>query len=157
MKLREIVVESKSKGTYIGVRYSKSSENIIKDFIKENNIPSPDSIKDNGGIHTTLIYSRKVLDDFKPKKNYNGTSVKIKGYKKLGENKNCLVMELTAPELVKRHKQIRKEHGATHDWNEYIPHITLSTEAQDFDETKLPLLKKQLKIQGEYSMPLDDD
>lgn len=123
MKLVEVakLIENakKSTGTYVGVRFSLKTEKAIKKFIKDNDIPSPDSIKDNGGIHCTLIYSRKVLNDFKPDKNLK-CSAQFKGFKKLGDNKTCLVMELNSPRLVKRYKQIKKL-GATHDWDDYIP------------------------------------
>ena len=157
MKLEEIMeVEKEHKGTYVGVRFTKATEKAINKFIQDNNIPAPDSIDDNGGLHVTLIFSRKVLEDFEPNKNFK-TNAKVKGYKKLGKDKNCLVMELDAPAMVKRHKQIRKEHGATHDWDSYIPHITLSTEAKDFNEANLSEFNAPIKIHGEYSMPLDDD
>jgi hypothetical protein len=161
VKLEEIMLtedKKKSNGTYVGVRFSKKTNDAIKKFIEYNDIPNMDSIEDNGGIHTTLIFSRKVLKDFKPKGKVN-IKAKAKGFKKIGEKGKALVMELNSPELVKRHKEIRRKYGATHDWDEYIPHITLSTKHEDFDEKTLPKFTAPIEVVKEYTefLELDDD
>lgn len=157
MKLEEIYeAKEKKNGTYVGLRFSDKTKRSIRKFIEKNDIPAPDSIKENGGLHCTLIFSRKILPHFKPRKDLD-IKAKSKGFKKLGENENCLVMELNSPAIVKRHKDIRRIHGATHDFDDYIPHITLSTKAEDFDEESLPDFTDPIEVVKEYTQFLDLD
>jgi 2'-5' RNA ligase len=48
---------------------------------------------------------------------------------------NCLVIELGSDEMQSLHSTLKEEHGATHDYDSYKPHITLS---YDYSNNPLP-------------------
>jgi hypothetical protein len=56
-------------------------------------------------------------------------------YKILGVDTKVLVLELYCPNAKALHNLFVEKYGATHDYDEYIPHITI---ANDF-EGDLPL------------------
>lgn len=62
MKVSELF-EKEEQGTYAGVRFSPSTNDALIKYTKDNKIPKP--IKPDE-IHTTLLFSRKYLPDYKP-------------------------------------------------------------------------------------------
>ena len=164
MKLKELHEEKKStQGTYAGVNYSPKSVKAITDYIKEHDIPNPINPKK---IHTTLLYSRKFLPNYKPqgkltpplKATFDCFVVwKTTPPDPNQEPWNCLVMKLKCPELVERHKKYMKEHQATYDYDEYSPHVTLSYNIGDLDVGHLPNFDVVLEIVEEYGEDLELD
>jgi len=165
MKLNEVAKEVKEKGkapnesdgTYVGVRFTSQSKANVEKLLDELKVPNP--VK-GARIHATIVYSRKTMDEsFTPAGKYK-TPLKatVTGFKtfKTQEGHNALVLQLDCPEMVKRHKQLVKEYGATHDYDEYIPHITLSYNSEDFDSKnkEIPNYIKTLYIEEEYKQPL---
>lgn len=106
------------KGTYAGLRYSAETEKVIQTFIKRSGIPNP-----NDDIHTTILYSTKECPNYVPDTVPEYGDIKFKGFRYFG---SALVIELDAPGLVMRHKALMKQHNAVYDYDEYIPHITIS-------------------------------
>ncbi len=161
MRLTEILKEkNEEKGTYAGVRFSQDDEDVIVDLVKEMGLPNPIEKEE---IHLTLLYSRKQLPNYKP-----ATSTDMWAYPKGfhiftgGNGKAILVLKLDAPALHKRHIDLMKEHGATYDFPEYIPHITLSYDVGDMDlkdiqEKFTELLPKEFHINAEYKEDLNLD
>lgn len=156
MKLMEI----KSKpGTYIGVRLTKESVKLIRKFIKDNQIPNG---VQGDNIHITLVYSRKHLPNAKKMINtaFNEPPqvTPSNAFHLWGDDGDTLVVEVKCPYLIDRHEYFRTQ-GATHDYDDYTPHITLSYNAADFAK-KLETLKWDLGplfIETEYTTPLDLD
>lgn len=154
---------SKEKGSYAGVKYSKSTIDIIEQFSKENHVKN--ALNPNK-LHTTLLYSRKFLPDFKGRGDLSSPIVAqpkefVIWKSKDVPPKDCLVLKLICPELEKRHDELMKEHGATYDFDSYHPHITFSYDAGDeFDlvaaNKKLDKLK-DLEIVSEYGEDLELD
>jgi len=158
MKLNNILKETK-KGTYVGVKFSQDDEEIIVSIIEKIGVPNPIARED---IHSTLLYSRKYLANYKvpsetdmyvyPKEFhiFNGQ-----------DGKDILVIKLDSLDLSKRHEELMKEHNATYDFPEYIPHITLSYDIEGF--MTLPEIKKKFSdllpekfhIVSEYVEDLD--
>jgi hypothetical protein len=73
------------------------------------------------------------------------------------DDNNCLVLVLNSPELIERHHHIRTTHGGTHDYESYIPHVTISYNVNDFDHHALPLPDFDLMVVEEQSHPLKLD
>jgi len=140
MKLKDLINEEKeTKGTYAGVLLSQDDEDKIISIVKEMGIPNPIPRKD---IHITLLYSRKVLPDYKPNENLDIWAYPTEFHIFNGGNgKDILVLKIDSPDLVKRHKELMKEHEATYDFPEYIPHITLSYDLEDYLNTEDDRLK----------------
>ena len=157
--LKSLLEGKEPDGTYVGVKLSKDSMKKLSELQKAIDVPNP---LDPEKMHITVIYSRKHLPDFKAK---GKLEKPIKA--KLDEldifpsrdDKNVLVVKLKTPELTKRHKEIMKEHGATYDWDEYKPHVTLSYDVGDFDP-KAHNLKdhlNEIEIVEEYDEDLKLD
>lgn len=152
MKLRELM-EAMNKGTYAGVYFDEDTKKAVQQYIEDNNIPKPVNVDK---LHTTLLYSRKFLPDYIPGGMYKqplvGTPTELVVWKTQGdegkEPANCLVMKYDCPELVERHKSLMKEHGATFDYPEYTPHITLSYDIGDIDVDSLSNIKDAIKTIG---------
>lgn len=112
-------------GTYSALLLSEDSREALYSFCAKlgisNLVPAED-------YHCTLIYSRNpchevVNEDF----NLPCGGIPI-GYKILGVEKKVLVIELMCPNAANLHEKFVSEYGATHDYETYIPHITISGE-----------------------------
>ena len=145
MKLEEVAAK---KGTYAGVRFSNETlENLAK-YIEDNDIPDP-----HRDFHCTLLFSRKVLPKYDPIEYNKPLTGKCKGFELFNEGK-ALVLRFDCPELVKRHKELMDEHKATYDYDEYLPHVTLSYDASKVDVDELPKPKFPIVITKEYKEEL---
>ncbi len=161
MKLKDLHEKvNTTQGTYAGVNYSPESVQAIETFNKKHNIPNPIA---PGKIHTTLLYSRKFLPNYKPQGTLStpltATFDSFVVWKTTPPNPNqtpwnCLVMKLKCPELVELHKKYMDEHQATYDYDEYSPHVTLSYNIGDLDVKHLPDFTEQLIIVEEYGEDL---
>ena len=159
MRLTDLMEKEEQKGTYAGVKFNEESQDLIVNLAKEIGVPNPIT---KGDIHLTLLYSRKFLPDYKA-----AGDIDIKVTPKdfhifVGfDKKEILVMKIDAPDLIKRHKELMKEHGATYDFPEYIPHITLSYDIdgfmglQEIKDKFTKILPKELHITNEYSEDLE--
>jgi len=134
MKLKLLAeAETSTKGTYVGAKFSDETNDRLEKFIKKHNIKNP---LDPEHFHTTLIYSRKYLPDFKARGELQppliGTPKKFDIFKSRTDT-NCLVLIYDSKEMVARHNQIMKEFEATYDFPKYVCHITLSYDCGDVD------------------------
>ena len=158
MKLQDITESKKNEqpGTYAAVTFDKDTVAALEKFNKDNKIANP-----NKDWHTTLLYSRKHLPNYKPEKKYQrpyrGEPTKFEIWPSQNEKKNVLVLTFSCPQLYQRHHKLMLEHGATYDFDQYKPHVTLSYDAGDLDLSTLPKFTKKLVIIGEYSEDLDTD
>lgn len=162
MKLFEIKDVKPTKGTYAGVRFSETTKKAIAKYIKDNKIPN--GISPNK-MHTTLLYSRKYLPNYKPageyKKLMTGVPTEFDVWKSKnedGSSTNCLVIEYNCPALDERHKELMKEHKATFDYPTFKTHITLSYDIGNMKIKDLPDFKDTcpvIQIVSEYGEDLD--
>jgi len=158
MKLDEIIVEKKEPdGTYAGVHFSKETVQAVKDYCNQNKIPNPVR---SSKVHTTLLYSRKYLPDYKAAGKYDkpmiGKPTEFDIWPSKGDDpKNCLVLEYDCAELVKRHEKLMKEFEATYDFDEYKTHITFSYDVGDIKVKDLPKFEGKIEIVEEYQQDLD--
>ncbi len=117
-------------------------------------------------LHSTVLYSKKYLPNYKAQGELEtpiiGTPKKFSVWEtqpdKDGETANSLVLQYDASELVAHHQKLMKEHGATYDFDEYKPHVTLSYNIGDLDISKLdPSNIGNINIVSEYGEDLDFD
>jgi len=149
-------------GKYVGVRFTPETKQTLSDIIHKEKVPNSIDIEK---LHSTVAYSK-------------GSN--IPGYEVSGEFEepirgeikefdifpsqdgcNCLVAKLNCPELDDLHNQTM-EHGATYDYDEYIPHVTLSYDAGDWSKDDLNKLTKKYKgtkidISEEYETEIEED
>ena len=117
-----------NKGSYSAVKFGNGTNEALKAFNAEHSIPNA---LDPNKLHTTVLFSRKFLPNYVPAGRIDPPLVgKFIGYdvwlSAPFSGTRCLVMLYDCPELVKRHKDLMTEHGATYDFEEYKPHITIS-------------------------------
>lgn len=140
-------LNEKEKGTYAAVRFEDSAEKI--EYLKKIGIPNV-----NEELHCTLLYSRKNCPNYEPMDMSDGEfyeeAIAYPDHLKIfrtQDEKNCLVLVLRSGWIVKRHNDLMKEHKATYDFPEYIPHVTLSYDVGDFDYKSI---EDQLKKSDEF-------
>lgn len=127
-------------GTYSSLIPSVNSREELFAFLAKQDIPNLIEIDE---YHCTLIYSRVSCIGIS-QENFNLPCKALPiGYKILGTEKKVLVVELYCPNAVQLHETFMSKHGATHDYDEYIPHITI---ASDF-EGELPIEIPEFEIE----------
>lgn len=159
MKLNEV---ANKKGTYAGVRFTPETLKNVEQYIKQNNIPNP---LDISHMHSTLLYSRKYLPNYKAEGKYDDIMIgKPTGFKVWesqldddGKTSMCLVLTYKCPALDKRHEYLMKKYDAEYDYDDYKTHITFSYDVGDFDHTKLPDVDFDIQINKEYQEDLNLD
>lgn len=162
MKMNELMENKKQPdGTYAAVKFDDETNKMLVEFCNQNNIPN--QLNDND-FHCTVTYSRKYLPDYEPLTTidpaWNATPDHFEvwesgpnAYK--DDTTHCLVLKLQSPELHERFKYAMDDLGATYDYDEYKPHVTLSYDVgEDFDHESLPL-PGNISIVSEYTEDLD--
>lgn len=147
--------EEKEKGTYSAVKFTKESIEALREFVDSNDIQNGLPSKD---FHTTVAYSRKVVDIEPLGKIDPPWGAKPVGFEVWGEEKKALVLKLSCKELKARFDEFMNA-GATYDFDDYIPHVTLSYDVgDDFDKASLSAKDiPTLLIDKDYIEELDLD
>lgn len=146
-------------GSYIYVKPLKGVREKLTKFCSANKIKN---FVGFDTLHTTLIYSRAPGNSSVPvtKRYYLGTNPSLDVFV---DNENILVLTFDSIELDYRHHWLRNKYQFSHDYDDYICHITLSYDAGKVD---LDTLKENLKntkgldfigLKGEYQESLDTD
>jgi hypothetical protein len=118
MKLTDI-----ANGTYASFHLSPASAKLLSDFCEDMHLSDAVEADD---YHCTIIYSHAPCPEV-AQEDFNLPCKAVpKGYKLLGTEVIVLVMELECPNAEFLHNRFMEKHGATHDYKEYIPHITLT-------------------------------
>lgn len=129
-------------GKYVAVRPTIKTEKLLKFWGAKNNIKIVDD------LHLSILYSRVNVpySCAPPKTTHIANAIDFDIF---GED--CLVLKLIAPSIMVRHQYFR-DLGATHDFDPYEPHITLSFGKVDLE--KLSPIKDTLIFHSEYSEDL---
>lgn len=163
MKLKHLLEKQNEKGLYAAVKFSNETIDNIMNYCNDSNIPN---VLDPSDLHSTLCYSRKPVPDFKPvfpleetgkPKSFEIWDSPANAFKK--EATRCLVLKYDSAYMVSRFNEIQ-DMGATYDYDEYKPHVTLSYDVGDdftLDTLSPPSNIGELQIVGEYSEELDLD
>ena len=143
-----------NKGTYAAVKPDDESKHILMKYLHDKGVPNPES---GDKLHSTLLYSRKHLKDYKSDAHlsHDATPHKIEVWP-TKSGKKCLVLKLHSPSLQARHEHLMDKHKATYDYPEFKPHISLSYDIGDYDHSKLTHHDiPHLKLTHEYHEDLD--
>jgi hypothetical protein len=153
MRLMEII---SPKGTYVGLRVLDPGTDVLRTYIHEHAIPYKLGSKERRK-HVTLIYSRTYCPDVVASPEVHTVRpVGLDVFTAYGDKK-ALVLLLSAPTVVARHRKLMSEHPLTYDYPQFKAHITLSYDIGDFDYTALPPLSTELKLGDEYVEELRPD
>lgn len=144
-----------SAGVYCSAKPTQSTTDALRAFCAAYDIPNPVPASE---MHTTIIYSTKGHPDFSCEEKYTPEiKAKFSGFAMFGENKDTLVVKMKSPELQKRHDEMMDEFDLSYNFDEYIPHITLSYDAPNFDISKLDNYYGDLMFSGEEANELETD
>jgi hypothetical protein len=165
MLLYEVLMEEKQKpGTYVGVRFSKDTVERIRKYIEANNIPTP--IRADR-LHSTVLSSEQHIEDFNALGNLEspmiGKPSKLEVWKSRpsdgSEPANCLVLKYDCEALEQRHETLIDEHNATHKYDGFKPHVTLSYDIGDLDHNDFTTIADigDIEIVEEYREDLDNN
>lgn len=157
MKFNSFIKEEKAKGTYIGIRYSEETKSSLIEKAKSLGVLN---ITPREKLHTTITYSRKHVDvDVKGESvDFEIKNLFVPDVFKTQEGKHALVWKVYSKDLHKRYNEIQSL-GATSDYDEYKPHITISYDTGEITEEMLKpfTLDIEPSIIEEYYEPLDLD
>lgn len=143
-----------NKGAYIKLTYNYDSLVKLNEYLVEQNIPNKILLDD---IHTTLLYTKRQLDEYIPLNKLRGVKVEPIKFEiwKTYDGLNCLVLIIDNKELHLLHNYIVKTHNGKHIHEQFIPHITLSYNVDPkFDCNKLPLPNFDLTLDNEIMFDL---
>lgn len=151
--------ERRKTGVYASCSYDDQSLQKLADWMNDHNdlIPMPVPLEK---IHTTVVYSRAEFPCPIGKAIHLSDSQPFcpSGFTLLGKPEDemaCLVMLLDAEPLVHVHNFCVNE-GAKHDYEDYIPHVTLSYRVpKDFDHSQIEIPDFCLKPNAIKFEPLD--
>ncbi len=165
MLSNEFLIEEEQKGTYSGMKFSDESVQKLLDFAEQKDIPNT---LDKNEFHTTLLYSRKYLKDYKAIGEFESPIIAYpmgfevwvspaNAFK--DEDTRCLVLKYKCQEQEDRFNELMDEHDATYDFDEYKTHVTISYDVgPDFDEANLDAsLIGELELVSEYKEDLNLD
>lgn len=111
-------------GTYVNVKPTEDDKNKLYDWVISNGIKPP---MDKDDYHTTIIYSKTPCPDVKGYDFNLPVTGTICGWKIFGSDLGkCLVAVIQSSDLQKINADLKRDYGATSDFPEYIPHITVS-------------------------------
>lgn len=143
--------EANDEGLYVAALYDADTCRKLSEYQRKFNIPNPTP---ESGFHTTIVYSR-VPVDFEEMHTVDETVNPAFSQIEVWPNDygNVLVLKIFSPYLHLRFQEAMAA-GATYDFPEYQPHVTLSYDIGDWDHKQLKLPDFPLVITGEYSEPL---
>ncbi len=137
--------EDEGPGVYMARPVKESDAKKLRKWAKERGIS--DIVND---LHVTIVASRASFDVDSLEDDDEEITVKVKGIKRLKES---IVLTLDAPKIVARHKAARDK-GASHDFNSFQPHITLTYSGPD-NEMPEDFPAMSVKLGPEYRRDFD--
>lgn len=112
-------------------------------------------------MHVTVLYSREPVDPIKMgtawgEDEKGNLTIKRGGPRALERfGEGALVLQFASWDLLHRHNDMIRE-GASHDWPEYLPHVTITYSVPDgFDIDAIRPYNGELRFGPEIFEPLD--
>jgi 2'-5' RNA ligase len=159
MKIKELYEEDKNnRGLFVAAELDEDSRDLLVEYCKKNKIQNP-LAKEK--FHSTILFSRKPCPDYRPSDEPYPMSATVKRLEMwksvhVEGQPNCLVMKLDCPALNERFDYLMNEHDASYDFDEYLPHVTLSYDAGDIEAEDLPTFDEELIFDHEKGEPLKE-
>lgn len=148
MKLKDF---KESNGVYMGVRPIGASIHLLHDWIIDQGIPNPVAAH---AAHVTVLFSQKPVEvDVDRSREYHAHGSRFLVMRHRFDKTDALVLVLTAPALEARHKELI-DRGGSHDYADFLPHVTLTTDVGNFDWKKLEVPHFGMIFGNEYARPL---
>ena len=147
MRFEDIMEAIESSGMYMAVDFTEATQRAITEYAEIAKVPDPVMAP---SLHCTLVYSRTKVP-MEPSHDCNYEIAKVKGLElwPVADGKNVLVLTLESKYLTNRFNEAISL-GATYDYDEYKPHITLSYDAGEFDIASAPPITFDVELNSEY-------
>lgn len=145
-------------GTYVALQLSEESRTLLGNFV-EMNLGLTERV-DQSTYHITVIYSRTPVpsaENYLDMPSPLPIEALATGYEVFPTKNDglCLVMRLACPYATRLNSELTKQ-GATSDYAEYKPHLTLAYDTeQSIDINTLPIPQFQLIFDKMTVDPLD--
>lgn len=141
-----------SNGTYSSLKLSENSCDELYAFCAT---LGTDNLVDPQEYHCTLVYSSTPCPDIEKEDYKLPFKAMMKGFKILGVDEKVLVIELFCPEAKDLHRLLKTKYNAHHDYDSYIPHITI---AKNFEgEIPTEVFEGEIEFVGREIEGLDND
>lgn len=142
-----------SDGTYVGVHFDNDARDALAALQRRLGVPNPTPADE---FHVTVVASRKAIP-WEAAGEVEETAVPT-GWEvwRQRDGNNALVLLVASEFLTARHIEGRLK-GATWDFDEYRPHVTISYDCGTFSADKLAVPDLDLGIAEEYAKPFDPD
>jgi hypothetical protein len=116
-------------------------------------------------MHVTLAFSKSPVDWMKAGDNWGGEQdgkLKVRPggvrvLEKFGDGAGCIVLAFSCSELTWRHEQIKRDAGASWDYPDYNPHITITYDVGDLDWQKVEPYRGPIVLGPEIFEEIDED
>jgi 2'-5' RNA ligase len=159
MNIASLAQYAKHKdGTYVSMDLDEQSRQLLDNFV-EMNLGLTERV-DKSTYHITVIYSRTPVPDaesYLTAPSPLPVEATVTGYEVFPTKSNgkCLVMRLDCPYGTRLNGELTKL-GATSDYPEYKPHLTIAYDmTQEVDPSSLPLPQFPLVFDKLNVAPLD--
>ena len=141
----------KKEGTYVGLNLSKESIKLLKKFQESL------GIEESFPFHITLVYSRKKINmDIKKHVNKVIRASHFHIFDNTDDGGDrALVIKFDCPYCQSRFNYAKTALGATWDYPDYEPHITLSYNWEGDIPDNILLNDFKINIESEYTEPLN--
>ena len=113
-------------------------------------------------MHVTVLYSKRPVDPMKMGETWTGEDngglvIKPGGPRALERfGEGAVVLQFASWSLQSRHEQMVRE-GASHDYPEYLPHVTLTYSAGEVDLASIVPYSGELRFGPEVFAPIEED
>ena len=113
-------------------------------------------------LHVTVLYSKQPVDPMQMGEGWSsdpdgGLVIKAGGPRALERfGDGALVLQFASWSIESRHRDMVQA-GASHDWPEYLPHVTISYDAGDIDLEAMKPYAGELRFGPEIFEPIDPD
>ena len=139
MKLHQDVTAA---GTYVALRPTPGTWAMLMQWATQVGLTlEPD-------LHVTVLYSRKVIPVEPSTDEHHAIPM---AFAPLGDS--ALVVHLAAPSIVRRHEQLIAQ-GGTHDYDDFLVHMTLVGKTSKLLPKHLPMFDFGLIFGEEYTEEL---
>lgn len=130
------LVDPFKNGVYIEAEVNEITKQNLLEYCNKHNIPT------NNDYHCTLIYSKKPFKGQIEEVDVSNIKCPVKEFVRFDnpdEGIFALTLKLDCPAMKEIHQDYMYNYNFIYDYDEYIPHITLSYKAKNINYKKLPL------------------
>lgn len=141
-------------GLYLSAFFDDETNKNLEEFMNRHRIPNA---VPTPSLHTTIVYSKSPVD-MEPLHTIDVTVHREGCSFEVWDTPsgNTLVLKFFSPYFQIRFNEAMAL-GASYDYDEYKPHISLSYDVgDDFDVSTLPAIDFDIRVVGEYAETLDE-